>query len=169
MDESTKGEGWHLLPKYLAGAAIGALVFIGLPESARWLHGGAFAQAQSQQIPSGPTMNGNCNNVGNNNTNCNTFVTKPPPRSIDEAFRGLIRTNFPDKSKEIAPMVLVGDDEPERTNLCVEIESFLKSEGYKVRQRTYFLSPGGTPHGIVIDQYTDPKAIIIKVGVNDRT
>lgn len=98
----------------------------------------------------------------------NIVVPKPPPREIDEGFKQFIRTHFPDKSREMATMVLVGDDEPERSRFAAEIEDFLKSDGYKTRERTYFLSPGGTPQGVVIDQYSDPSAILLKIGVNNR-
>jgi hypothetical protein len=98
----------------------------------------------------------------------NIIVQRPPPREIDEGFRNFIRSNFPDKSKEIVPMVLTGDDEPERSRFASQIEEFLRADGYKVRQRVYFLSPGGTPMGVEIDPHTDPSVIMIKVGVNNR-
>jgi hypothetical protein len=44
MAEANPSEGWHRFPRYLAGVVIGIVVLVGIPEIARWLHGGAFAQ-----------------------------------------------------------------------------------------------------------------------------
>jgi hypothetical protein len=69
MAEQDHVEGWHQAPRYIAGAIIGALVFVGFPETARLLNGGAFAQT----APNG----GNCNNYGPNGTiigSCNTTI-----------------------------------------------------------------------------------------------
>jgi hypothetical protein len=126
---------------------------------------GAVAQTQN-------TMGNIFNNQGiitqGQTGGTNLIVSKPPPREIDDAFRSFIRTHLTDKSKEVAPMVLTGDDEPERSHFASEIEEFLRSEGYKIRQRVYFLSPGATPMGVVVDPHTDPNVTMIKIGVNNR-
>lgn len=44
MAQNTRIESGALAAKYVAGTVIGALIFIAAPETARWLHGGAFAQ-----------------------------------------------------------------------------------------------------------------------------
>jgi hypothetical protein len=44
MVANTEGEGWHRLPHYIIGGVFGLLIFVGVPELARWAHGGAFAQ-----------------------------------------------------------------------------------------------------------------------------
>lgn len=98
----------------------------------------------------------------------NIVVPRAPPRKIDGEFENLIREHFPDKSKEMAVMVLTGDDQNERSHFAGEIQDFLKSDGYKVRPIVYFIAVGEVPQGVVIDQYTDPGAILIKVGVNNR-
>ncbi|SEN11355.1 DUF2339 domain-containing protein [Bradyrhizobium sp. OK095] len=160
---------------FIVGAAIGGCALLAAGEILRPVN---IVQAQT------PTGGGiavpNSNSIGTIHNNqgiitqgqiggTNVVVPKPPPRSIDEDFRNFIRANFPDKSKEMAPMVLTGDDEPERSNFASQIEEFLKSDGYKVKPRVYFLSPGGTPMGVVIDQFTEPNVILIKVGVNTRS
>jgi len=74
MVEPTRNEGWSFAPRYIAGAIIGVFVFVVLPETARWLHGGAFAQVS-------PNGGGNCNNYGSNGTiigSCNTTTTINP-------------------------------------------------------------------------------------------
>jgi hypothetical protein len=173
--ESPEEEGWHWLPRYIIGAAVGVLVFVGLPETARWLNGGAFAQGDvsgSASVIAQNSIGSITNNQGivtqGQSGGTNVIVAKPPPREIDNEFRDFIRQHFPEKSKEMVPMVLVGDDEPERTHFASEIADFLRSDGYKVGDTRYFIAVGQTPMGVVIDQYTDAKSVMIKVGVNNR-
>lgn len=44
MAENTRIESGGLVAKCIIGTVIGVLVFVAAPETARWLHGGAFAQ-----------------------------------------------------------------------------------------------------------------------------
>src|SRR4029077_13848739 len=79
MAEETgcKHEGWKSSHRYIGGALIGGLVFIGVPETARWLNGGAFAQSPTIPNPP-PQINGNCNFPGGTNNGsivCNNTAT----------------------------------------------------------------------------------------------
>jgi hypothetical protein len=72
MDAKTEGEGWHRLSHYIVWGTLSLLVFLGAPETVRWLHGGAFAQTVAP-----PPPNGSCNNYGPNGTitgSCNTTI-----------------------------------------------------------------------------------------------
>ena len=68
--------------KYFIGALIGAAVFVIVPETARWVHGGAFAQVPSSAPPGPPSVN--CqNNIGGDNSaplnnNCGNTYYGPP-------------------------------------------------------------------------------------------
>jgi hypothetical protein len=69
--------------RYGGGALIGILVFVLVPETARWLHGGAFAQSPSVP-PLPPSVSGDCNVFGNQNyMNCPHNYYAPQPRTID--------------------------------------------------------------------------------------
>lgn len=86
MVAQTKNEGWSFAPRYIAGAIIGALVFVAAPETARWLHGGAFAQnAPPGTIPGGVIQNNqgapNFNVPGSGNQ-FNIYPAPPPSPAI---------------------------------------------------------------------------------------
>ena len=94
--EQIRREGWECVPRYIVGAAIGAVAFIGVPEVARWANRGPFAQAQPAPPPSPPVAqpapppgSGNCNNNGINtgtiNNNCPTYNS--PPRRPDGLYQ----------------------------------------------------------------------------------
>jgi hypothetical protein len=154
------------------GAAIGGLALYSVGEAIRPTE----ATAQSGNNKG----RGNQNSIGSilNNQGIvtqgqiggtNLVVARPLPRAIDDNFKQFVRANLKDKTKHVVPMVLSGDDEPERTAFSIQIEEFLRTEGFTVRPRVYFLSPGGTPQGVIMETETDPSAVIIKVGVNNRT
>ena len=81
MPEGTGGGSrWQATRAAIYGA-IGLAVFVGAPEMARWINGGAYAQPTSA-LPTAPTITqrstGDCspNIVGSNNTNnCNPVPT----------------------------------------------------------------------------------------------
>jgi len=89
MVQATRSE--HNCRKYLGAAAIGALVFVAFPETARWLHGGAFAQQPTQ---GGSTTFDSRNQSGGfagvqnaqNITNYNGPVTQQAPLSASSAL-----------------------------------------------------------------------------------
>ena len=63
--------------RYAVGFVIGIIVFIGIPEAARWMNGGAFAQGTPSAVMPLPAPNktegGNCNLPGgtnNGSVNC---------------------------------------------------------------------------------------------------
>jgi hypothetical protein len=76
MADSTRSKGWHPA----IGILVGVTVFVALPESARWLHGGAFGQTPT--TPQAPSIiNGNCNFPGGTNNgsiNCNNSYNNIP-------------------------------------------------------------------------------------------
>lgn len=148
--------------------AISALGRIVLRTDAAHSQTGAPAKAKPVQIAqNGPTIlaPGNSGIVTQGQTGgTNIIVPKLPSREIDDKFRDTIRTHFPDKTKPMATAVLIGDDEDERIHLAKEIEDFLKSDGYTVEPRTYFLNPNGPIHGIQIIYDSNP--IQIRIGVN---
>lgn len=125
------------------------------------------AQAQSDTAPQivAPNNTGIVTQFQSGGTNI--IVSKLPPRGLDDRFRDFVRKNLTDKSIPIVPMVLVGDDQDERSNLATEIEEFLKSDGYTVRQRVYFLAPGTLPKGIIVDNKSNPASIKIGINVGD--
>jgi hypothetical protein len=59
MDEASRTRTWRLIG-YIVTFVAGLMVFVGMPEMARWAHGGAFAQAEapstSQATPSPPSV-----------------------------------------------------------------------------------------------------------------
>ena len=97
----------------------------------------------------------------------NTVINRRPDRSLDEQGKRNLLSGLPDKKKDVKLLVLVGD--PERDAFGKQVEAFLKSEGYHVRELIHsFIAVGDTPVGTVIEHYSEPDAVIVKIGVNDR-
>lgn len=87
MAAQTKSEGWSFAPHYIVGAIIGILVFIAAPETARWRHGGAFAQSPLTAGGEQPSVNV----TGSNNVlsfgqkggqTANTIINQAPPSRL---------------------------------------------------------------------------------------
>lgn len=76
-------------------------MFIGVPETARWVHGGAFVHAQpTPTLP--PTISGNCNNAGTNNgTICPTY--NGPPRRPEGLYQSDQMVGSVGSVKQISP------------------------------------------------------------------
>ncbi len=57
------------------------VVFVVIPETARWINGGAFGQSS---IPDNrpPSILGDCNAVGNNNSNCSPYINQAPTPAL---------------------------------------------------------------------------------------
>ncbi len=83
MVAQTRTEGWASAHKYIIGTLIGAAVFVAGPELARWAHGGAFAQSQTQPTYPGPAASGNsATSTGQSGgiNNSGTIVVNPLPQ-----------------------------------------------------------------------------------------
>ena len=76
MVGQTPSEGRQLASRYLIGAIIGAVVFVALPETARRIHGGAFAEGGSAPASA------DCQFLGGTNygtINCSQGTKTPIP------------------------------------------------------------------------------------------
>jgi hypothetical protein len=73
-------------------AAITAFVLVACPTMIY------FAWPADAQAPPGG-VNGNCNNFGNYNTNCNTFNFSPPPLQLTEKSHKIFFRRCPTKRK----------------------------------------------------------------------
>jgi hypothetical protein len=130
------------IAKYIAGAIIGALVFVATPEMARWLHGGAFAQGVQQPFP---PVSGNCNFFGNSNVGCNTFnygVGAKPARELADVDKTML-LGLP-KGAPINVSTAYGANQ-EAFNFAAKVASFLRSNGYQTREGDTVIQTG--PHG----------------------
>lgn len=94
---------------------VAAIGLIGLPEAARWLHGGAFAQSQPTIPPPAPTNNknegGNCNFPGGTNSgsiNC-----------------GNTTNNF-NQEQKVWRGWLEPSNDPTPPNICEHMQSVVK-------------------------------------------
>lgn len=157
----------------LLAAIVAAIGFAGIQ-----LRGAVFGGSQAQtpstsggviaQNTTGPIINNQGIITQGQTGGMNVVVPKPAPRSIDQHFKDFVREHFQDKSKEMIPMVLTGDDAGERTDFANQIIGFLKSDGYTVGQMTYYIEAGPPTKGVIFDPYSDPKVIKIRIGINDR-
>jgi len=165
--------GMALWRAVLLAAVVAAIAFAGTQLRGA-MFGGSAAQTPSAgsvviaQNSTGPIIDNRGIITQGQSGGTNIVVQKPPPRQIDDAFKALIRQNFPDKSRDMLPMVLSGDDAGERAAFADQIVDFLKSEGYRVRPISYYLTPGPPTQGVLIDQYSDSSAVKILIGINTR-
>lgn len=102
-------------PHQLRAALIAALVSLSP----------AFGYAQS----SPPHINGNCNNFGNNNFNCNQVID-PRRLELTDPLKELLLQDVPkDKPGEVN---IIGPSPADR-EVGMDILNFLKANGYSVR------------------------------------
>lgn len=152
------------IPKALAVSARGAFLFVLLCGFALLLLPGESREEQTAQsglIVVAPGNSGAQAQPGGGKI----IAAKLPPRSVDDHFRALVRTNLTDKSVPVVTMVLVGEDQDERTDFADKIENFLRADGYIVKPRRYFPAGGGPVlKGILIDSKSNPATI--KIGAN---
>jgi hypothetical protein len=150
--------------KALAASARGALLLVLVCGLARSLVPGETRSEQTAQsglIVVAPGNSGAQAQPGDGKI----IAAKLPPRSVDDHFRALVRTNLTDKSVPVVTMVLVGEDQDERTDLADKIENFLRAAGYIVKPRRYFPAGGGPVlKGILVDSKSNPATI--KIGAN---
>lgn len=133
MAGQAQTEGWRLVPKYLAGVIIGALVFVVVPESVRWLNGAAFAQGQSPYL-GGPIINNAPSiNTFNQSGGNNTINVGPTSRRLSDARANTLKSQmlneFP-RGAKIAVVSLAGD--PEAFQFAQDIVDFLKDHNFQV-------------------------------------
>ena len=85
-----------------------------------------------------PSINGNCNNFGNHNTNCNTFNFGPQKLQFTDALGAVLLAKLPKENG--IDILAVGS--PSDWNVGQQIYDFLKSNGYQVSiQRAGVLAP----------------------------
>jgi hypothetical protein len=81
------------------------------------------------QAPGGVTFNGNCNNYGNNNFNCNTIIA-PNRAEFTSGLGADLVSHMPTKKK--VRLVTVGADEDQRVGN--DFQTFLKDKGYTIER-----------------------------------
>ena len=110
-----------------------------------------------------PTINGNCNNVGNNNFNCNVLNIGPKKRSLSQegVFKAQLLSEI-SHDKTIAIMVAVNDGEA--YNFATEIYDFMKQNGFKIKEDRVMSAIFSPPIGGV-QRFDEPDGTVdIKVG-----
>jgi hypothetical protein len=165
MATTARNKSCNLSIKYVGGAALGFLIFIGVPESARWVHGGAFAQSP-QPFPGG---NNNTGIITNNQSGgANTVIQGTMQRHLgnNEKEQLLARLN---KTRNISVTVVLND--AEANNLATEIANFLKNAGYTVNGPNgamMWTSANTSPKGVNINLNEDKpqNPVEITVGIN---
>jgi hypothetical protein len=106
-----------------SGVALIALGFIG---SAGWF--GYYRSDAGAQPP--PSINGNCNAVGNNNFNCSNIINPAPtPRHMNPVLANDILTKVP-KDKDVRLDCVATDKEA--YDFALEIFAFMKENNYKM-------------------------------------
>jgi hypothetical protein len=119
---------WHayknqpLLFRYTIGSIIGTFLFCGA----------AFLCANisplgAQASGTLPNVNGNCNNFGNNNFNCNTFNFGPSPLRFTDKFAEDMLSRMPVKKK--VRIDVIGPSQ-ETFNFGAQMTTFLQNKGY---------------------------------------
>ena len=142
---------WPLSGRQIVIAIVLAMLAIGGPII------GIVWASKSAQAQSPPNINGNCNNFGNNNINCNTFNVAPPARNLDSPWGGPLKAqilrDLP-HDKEISVTGLMGDTES--ADLAQQIFNFLKANGFKLKGEgiglAVIIPP---PHGLGFNSTTN--------------
>lgn len=118
--------GW----KFVAMVGLGLLAIGGSAAGVIWASHQAAAQTAI------PNVNGNCNNFGNYNINCNTFNLGPQKRDLDSPWGQPLKEQMLQKlprDKEITVESILGDSES--GDLAVQIYNFLKANGFELKEK----------------------------------
>jgi hypothetical protein len=90
----------------------------------------ALALAASAEAQTSPSINGNCNIIGNNNSSCNTFNIVPSRLSLTEELKSQLLSHMPDKSKVIHVNAVGASQADQKVDN--DIIMFLKGNNYNV-------------------------------------
>ena len=116
-----------------------ALIIVGCISLAAWF-GHYLVPATAQQPPS---INGNCNAIGNSNSNCTTNNYGPQKLAFGPALTSWLLANV---SKD-KPLSVEGIGSDSDFNVAVEVFNFLQQNGYSVTlNRTGVRSPPPSHH-----------------------
>ena len=107
-----------------AGLSLGMLLLIAA---------GVVAFLPDSSAQSGPTFNGNCNNYGNYNFNCNTIIT-PQRAEFNSQLGDDLLSHMPSKMKKVR-LITVGGDEDQRVG--GDFQRFLEGRGYQVERMSF--------------------------------
>jgi hypothetical protein len=135
------------------GALAGAFILVSLGE---WIR-----PSSAQTPPVTPNINGNCNNIGNNNFNCNIIGNLPLP--FGDAEKSVLLGNVTKQRKIIISVIADGRAE----DLAKKVFDYLKGDGYQVEPISHLMmaaGPNGPPRGVVINNppdATQPTSIMI--------
>ncbi len=115
--------------RIIGAATLGASMLILSSEGLRNIVGiqaSAIPTASAQQ----PSINGNCNVIGNNNFNCNTFYVRPTRLALTAELREQLLSHMPDRNKTVH-INAVGASKADQ-GVVGDIITFLKSSGFNV-------------------------------------
>jgi hypothetical protein len=111
----------------VAAALLGVIVFVAVPQLARWGHGGAFAQGPPQQTPS-IQNSGPCANFAPNygTMNCGTINLGPIPPEVKIVVVKPIEKSDDGNFKQQVVVRLTGEYSPPKLVLAMKGENILK-------------------------------------------
>jgi hypothetical protein len=133
MDARSRSAQWRAVVKYVGFFTFGGLLFAGLPEAARYWHGGAFAEGE-KIIPIGqnsipPGMSGNFNFNQQGGTNYQTYINQLPPKlSLTAQVEQELLANLP-KDK---PITIIATGSLSDLQVGVQIGISLQQMGIKL-------------------------------------
>jgi hypothetical protein len=102
----TVNRGWTiyvrcpLLGRIILASMAGIVVF-GAISSALTL----VSPVEAQTIPITPSINGNCNAFGNNNSNCSTYYIGPQKLRLTDSIKSLLLSNIPKDKPGIVDII----------------------------------------------------------------
>jgi hypothetical protein len=119
--------------RLLIGALVGAFVFVGIPETARWINGGAFAQSQTTPNPApgsqGQSGGTTCTNINGDNKCGNTFNFGPQKLAFSEDIANLLITKYLTDHKRVR---VEGVGSLEDIGIAQQYANYFASHGYDV-------------------------------------
>jgi hypothetical protein len=125
-----------------------AVAVVSLSVIAFGIHG--MVRSAHAQVP--PTINGDCNAVGNGNITCPKIDLRPTPRHVDAGVAAQILKEVP---KDTAKRVLRTADNAEACDMMQELYDFCKNNGYTLADQTIAVAMFMPPfHGTVFDPAT---------------
>lgn len=137
------------------GAALGACAFIW----AGYMFTGNVSKAQTIPPPP-PSINGNCNALGNNNSLCNNYG--PQKLVFSEALGNLLLERMPIKK----PVTLEAIGSPSDWKVGADIQAFLQKNGYSTDLSTIGMQVPPPMHKISLTILPDHYILTVSPSLN---
>jgi hypothetical protein len=154
MVERTQSEGWDFAHKYAAGFLIGLIFFVAVPEGARWLNGGAFAQYPA---PPSVTNNGPSINTWNQSGGTNTINIGPTKLTFDKPIAEELVSKIPAGK----PILLRGIGSDRDQAVVNQYQQFLEEHGFQITRHLIGMVAPPPDHKITLGDPNAAQMVIV--------